>query len=116
MALLVWLACTSAKESAGAGTTGGASICDDAALVTYENFGQGFMTENCQACHASTAPDRYDAPEEVFFDTKADAWYWRDRILARSAGDDASMPPNGGVDEDDRTRLRWWLECSPEGS
>ena len=106
--------CTGEKESAAESAAD--DFCSDAQLVTWDSFGQGFMIENCQACHASTTPNRYNAPEEVFFDTKEDAWYWKDRILARSAGDDASMPPNGGVNEDDRTRLRWWLECAPEGS
>ena len=96
------------------GDTG--DFCDDVATVTYNNFGQGFMTENCQGCHASTAPNRYGAPEEVSFDAVEDCWTWVDRILARSTGDSPSMPPQGGVSDDDRIRLSWWLRCADFGT
>jgi uncharacterized membrane protein len=89
--------------------------CFEAPPVNYANFGEGFLTENCQGCHASTAPNRYDAPEGVSFDTVEEAWDWRGRILARVV-DDATMPPAGGVDEDVRQLLGWWLDCAPEGS
>mgnify|MGYP005743601673 CR=1 FL=1 len=91
-------------------------FCAGVPLVNYYNFGEGFMTENCQGCHASTAADRYDAPEHVTFDTVEQVWGWSERILSRSAGDDASMPPAGGVSEDDRTKLEWWLLCAEEGT
>jgi mono/diheme cytochrome c family protein len=93
-----------------------AGPCAGVPLVTYNSFGEGFMTENCQGCHASTAADRYGAPESVTFDTVEEVWTWRDRILARSAGEDATMPPAGGVSKDDRTKLEWWLLCAPEGT
>ena len=85
-------------------------------MVTYANFGRSFMTENCQGCHASTTADRYDAPETVIFDTVEDCWGFKERILARSTGDAPSMPPSGGVFEDDRTLLEVWLRCASEGT
>ena len=85
--------------------------CADAPVVTWNSFGEGFLRENCQSCHASTAPDRHDAPEETVFDTLEDALANADRILARATGDDPTMPPEGGVDEDDRARLEIWLTC-----
>ena len=91
-------------------------LCEDVPTVTYNRFGEGFMTENCQGCHASTTADRYGAPEEVTFDTVKEVWFWKDRILSRSVGDSISMPPAGGVSEDDRTKLEWWLTCAEEGS
>jgi len=93
-----------------------ADPCADVPTVTYNNFGQGFMTENCQGCHASTAPNRYGAPAEVIFDTVEDCWALVDRVLVRSTGDDATMPPQGGVSADDRTKLEWWLTCATSGT
>ncbi len=102
-------------EPAGGVDTGPVD-CEDTPTVTYNSFGEGFMTENCQGCHASTAADRYGAPEGVTFDTVKEVWFWKDRILSRSVGDDSSMPPAGGVSEDDRTKLEWWLVCAEEGA
>lgn len=91
-------------------------FCDGAPTVTYESFGRGFLTGNCQGCHASTAADRYDAPEEVTFDTVEQAWAWAEDILEVATGDEPAMPPQGGVAEDDRTRLEWWLRCADPGT
>lgn len=107
--------CSGLGDSAAAVDTE-AEFCDGAPLMTYENFGAGFVTENCQACHASTTVNHYGAPENVTFDTREQCWQWRDRILARAGVDDPTMPPNGGVTDDDRLRLRWWLICAPEGN
>lgn len=113
----------SAADSGGdSGETGadsgdsGDDFCDGAPTLAYSNFGEGFLRENCQGCHASTAPDRHGAPEEATFDTVEEAWVWADRILARSTGDSPTMPPRGGVPEDDRTRLEWWLRCGTPGT
>jgi uncharacterized membrane protein len=89
--------------------------CEDAQLVTYTNFGKSFFTHSCQGCHASTAPDRYGAPEEVQFDTLDWVWEQSAVILAVAAGDEPSMPPQGGVTDDERTKLKWWLQCGKEG-
>jgi uncharacterized membrane protein len=83
-------------------------------VVTWNNFGQGFLIENCQTCHASTSPNRHDAPEEITFDTEADVSRWKDAILDEATGDDPQMPPEGGVTEDDRYKLEVWLTCFVE--
>lgn len=90
--------------------------CKDAPLVTYNNFGQGFLSEHCQGCHASTAPDRNDAPEEITFDTADEAWEKAEDILLQATGEEPLMPPRGGVSEEDRLRLEVWLTCAPEGN
>lgn len=112
--MLFLLACSAGTESIAVDTA--AQFCDEAPLVTYENFGAGFVTENCQGCHASTTANHYGAPENVTFDDATSCWNWKDRILARAGAEDPTMPPNGGVTEEDRIRLRWWLLCAPEGS
>ncbi|MDP2312602.1 MAG: hypothetical protein Q8P41_06820 [Pseudomonadota bacterium] len=93
--------------------------CGGVPVLTWDTFGQGFLIENCQGCHASGAPERYGAPDDVTFDTVEDAWRWSGRILERvGAGsvDEVTMPPMGGVSADDRTRLRWWLACGAGGT
>lgn len=90
--------------------------CVDVPVVDWDNFGQGFLLEACQGCHATTTADRYGAPEDVSFDTVEQAWLHADEVLNVAATDDPSMPPRGGVEEDDRVRLRWWLECGAPGS
>lgn len=106
-ALVAWL---------GTGCAGGDSddepeLCQDAPVVTYVSFGQDFLRENCQSCHASTSAERNGAPTEVFFDTEEDALGWADRILDRAGADPPSMPPRGGLEADDQERLRIWLSC-----
>ena len=93
-----------------------ADFCADVPAVTWNNFGHGFILENCQGCHAFTSLNRYDAPEDVYFDTVEDAWTWSDRIVIRSTGADPTMPPNGGVHADERTKLEWWLLCAEYGT
>ncbi len=99
-----------------AGPTDSADPCADVPLVNYSTFGAGFITANCQGCHASTAPERFGAPESVVFDTVEQVWTWSSRILQLVPGDEERMPPAGGITEDDATRLRWWLECAEPGT
>ena len=97
--------------------TSGDGICQDIPPVNYTNFGSGFLTENCQGCHASTASYRYGAPDSVTFDSVEQAWAWRERILDLVVdGEEPAMPPAGGVDEDDLLRLQWWFDCAEEGT
>lgn len=91
-------------------------FCADAPTLAWANFGEGFMRESCQGCHASTAPDRHDAPEDVTFDTAEQCWAWAEEILETATGADPTMPPRGGVTDDDRTRLEWWLRCGVPGT
>ena len=91
--------------------------CEEAPVVNYANFGQGFITHYCQGCHASASTRRYGAPDNVTFDNLDEVWTWAGRILIRSSdAEEFDMPPAGGTGEDDRQKLRWWLECAPEGT
>lgn len=93
-----------------------AAECVGAPVVDWDNFGQAFLLHACQGCHASTTLDRYGAPEDVNFDTVDEVWAQADEILLMAAGDYPTMPPRGGVEADDRTRLVWWLECGVPGT
>lgn len=109
---MIWLllACSGTKESSV--DTG---LCATAPVETWANFGQGFVTENCQSCHASTQTVRQGAPETVSFDTAEQVWALSDRVLARAGAEPPDMPPQGGTTEEDRYRLRVWLTCGTSG-
>ena len=85
-------------------------------MVTWDNFGASFILHQCQGCHASTAVDRYGAPDTVTFDTKEEVWAQAAVVLAVAAGPSPTMPPRGGVSDDDRQRLSWWLTCAEPGT
>lgn len=80
--------------------------------LTYANFGKGFIDAYCQSCHGSQAEDRLGAPGEYIFDTVEQVQKHADRIFARSAADNDSMPP-GPEDPpaEERERLAEWLAC-----
>jgi len=107
---------TSATDDSGvldSETDGGTvadEFCTDAPVVTYENWGEGFMVERCQSCHASGSVERNGAPAEISFDTHDAIVAQTDRILARAL-DVGDMPPSGGVTEDDLYLLEVWLSC-----
>lgn len=87
------------------------SPCADAPTVTWETWGEGFVTESCQSCHASTSPDRNGAPEDVIFDTEQDVLDRATAVLSVATGESPTMPPEGGVSDDDRALLEIWLTC-----
>lgn len=90
-------------------------FCADKPVLTYENFGQGFLLQYCQTCHGSsvTGEDRHNAPESVHFDTEADVAAQLASVLNLATGPDPFMPPGGGVPDLDREKLEIWLRCYP---
>ena len=105
----------STQETAESADTA-VDACEGVPTVTYQSFGRGFLVENCDGCHASTTTDRHDAPENVTFDSVDEVWTWSNVILSVATGDAPTMPPRGGVSDDDRTRLTWWLTCAEWGT
>lgn len=109
------LACLALLSFAGACATPDledAECPPEGTTLTYDNFGQTFMGSWCQGCHAAAVLDRQGAPPAYVFDTHAQVQRWADRIYARSAGTNDSMPP-GPVDPPDaaRDQLEEWLAC-----
>jgi uncharacterized membrane protein len=92
--------------------------CQDAPLVTYNNFGKGFMTRECQVCPAQAVQGeiRLGAPKEFFYDTPERVWEDAELILLTSTGKDPIMPPSDGVFSEDRLRLEIWLRCGQNGA
>lgn len=79
--------------------------------LTYENFGKSFLDTHCQGCHGG-ARDRKGAPSGYSFSTRAEAHEFRDRIFARAAMSNTTMPP--GPDDPpraERDKLGEWLAC-----
>jgi cytochrome c5 len=111
---LVAMACSGSAavdKDTAIGASADTGLCADTPLVTWENFGDGFVRQNCQTCHSSTSTDRRGAPPNATFDSHDQTVALRDRILARATGDDPTMPPSGGVAPLDRTKLEIWLTC-----
>lgn len=80
--------------------------------LTYDNFGRGFLAANCQTCHGQPTEDRKGAPGGYDFGSAADARRFKDRIFARAAADNTTMPP--GPDDPpagEREKLAEWLAC-----
>lgn len=80
--------------------------------LTYDNFGAEFMNANCETCHGQADGDRKGAPDGYDFDTIDAIRARKDRIFARAAEDNTTMPP--GPDDPpqaDRDKLAEWLSC-----
>jgi len=107
LALLALAACSAANESLDqrACPAGGTPL-------TYQNFGAGFFAQWCESCHAASSTNRNGAPPDVTFDTQAQIVQWKDRIYARAADDNTSMPLGpDGPDGTTRHQLGDWLAC-----
>lgn len=101
----------SACDADGGAAPAAPAWCDEAPVTTWHNFGEGFLRESCQPCHASGAVDRHDAPGDVVFDTPEDVRRLRERVLSAATGFAPTMPPAGGVPGEARARLEVWLTC-----
>jgi uncharacterized membrane protein len=80
--------------------------------LTYDDFGRDWLNANCQVCHGQPSKDRNGAPPEVDFHSRDDVVKYKDRIFARAAANNTSMPP--GPDdppEKERYELADWLAC-----
>ena len=80
--------------------------------LTYDDFGREFMAKNCQTCHGQPSEDRKGAPESFDFGTLDAVRAHKDRIFARAAADNTTMPP--GPDDPprvERDQLAEWLAC-----
>ena len=111
--LAVLAACATAADdapgdSAPASTVDCATAPDD---VTWDAFAHGFMITYCTSCHSVNNTDnRYDAPEEVNFDTEKDVYDHAARVRVRVL-DDQTMPISGGVYPEDLHLLDVYLTC-----
>ena len=87
--------------------------CPPDSVLSYESFGAPFMATWCTTCHSSALPEaeRAGAPLGVDFDSLEAIRARADRVWARAAGHNNTMPPVAGPSEDDRLLLGEWLAC-----
>ena len=80
--------------------------------LTYESFGREFFSTNCNNCHNANDGSRAGAPYMYRFESVDDVRRFRERIFARAATTNTSMPP-GPEDPhpDEREALAEWLAC-----
>lgn len=94
------------------------SVCPPTSTLTWDNFGQSFMTRYCTDCHSSQlmGAARHGAPSFHDFDTASGVRAVRVHIDETTAGGPAainrSMPTDGDKPTDDeRRQLGEWLAC-----
>jgi hypothetical protein len=80
--------------------------------LTYENFGRLFMAEYCNVCHSAPDGQRNGAPDDFVFATHAEVIAHKDRIFARAADTNNSMPVGPDkIPPGLRVDLANWLAC-----
>lgn len=92
--------------------------CPEESALTYEDFGAPFVITWCNGCHSSGMPpeERAKAPASVNFDTLDDVRFHADRMWARAADHNTTMPPVAGPDDIEREMLGEWLACGAPAS
>jgi uncharacterized membrane protein len=80
--------------------------------LTYASFGASFLGQNCQTCHGQPTDERNGAPPNFDFGTIEDVRKHKDRIFARAAANNTSMPPGpNDPPAEERAKLAEWLAC-----
>ncbi|HET7539097.1 MAG TPA: c-type cytochrome [Polyangiaceae bacterium] len=112
LALVLLAAAALAACGSGPGDSTG-STCPTNSTLTYANFGQAFIQNNCLACHTANGPE---SPKlDTLAQVRANSG---DIDRAAAAGPNAVntfMPDGRSVDEAERRKLGEWLACgAPE--
>ncbi len=110
----LWLSCmaTSCDDHVvGSGVPLTAS-CLRSPPLDYDNFGDGMIGRQCRPCHSALVREaqRGGAPLGIDLDSELDVFTWADRIQVRSV-ELKTMPPAGGMLEEERDLLQEWLRC-----
>jgi hypothetical protein len=87
--------------------------CPEDSDLTWENFGGPFVLTYCAGCHHSELPAdvRQNAPYAINLESVELVRTNADRMWARAADQNATMPPAGAAADDERTLLGEWLAC-----
>lgn len=109
-----------ADRDTGSDDTGGAATaivgrpCPEDSALTWSNFGEATMLTHCVGCHSEHLAEgtpRGQAPLGVDFNSHARTQAWLERIHARSADQNRTMPPADTMSERTREQLGDWLAC-----
>jgi uncharacterized membrane protein len=116
---LALLGCGGGAGEAEAAGTG--SVCPPGSTLTYENFGQSFMTSYCTDCHATKlrGVKRHGAPSDHDLDTidgvrQTEAGHIDENAAAGPERVNVAMPPSDYArqpTEAERRQLGEWLAC-----
>lgn len=94
------------------------TACPPSSTLTWENFGEEFMTSYCTRCHSSklACGERNDAPLDHDFDSREGVLHVANHVdRYAAAGTDAvnELMPKNGVkpSEEERRKLGEWLAC-----
>jgi len=88
--------------------------CDREPALTYENWGQAYLSTYCTGCHSALVEGepRKGATVGVDFNTYGDVLAHVERIEARGTGAAPTMPPSGGPSAQEVALLDEWLTCA----
>ena len=93
-------ACTGGSTSTGIDTS--TLSCPPDSTLTYENFGQTVIADNCLSCHAGKNGPRLDSIAQIRANTNA---------IMGAAVETTSMPDNSDMVLEERQLLGEWLAC-----
>lgn len=110
--------CCSHEESAALGPPTEA-VCPPNSTLTYDNFGETFMTNYCTRCHASTLTGtaRQGAPAFHDFDTLEGVMQVADHIDEAAGAGPAAVNEFMPIDDgpkptlEEREQLAEWIAC-----
>ncbi|MEZ4450905.1 MAG: cytochrome c [Nannocystaceae bacterium] len=112
---LAGLACEDEDEDPGPPT---GSTCPSDSTLTWDNFGEAFMTQYCTRCHSSSlhGADRQGAPSDHNFNTvelvREEIEHTDESAAAGPDATNTSMPIGAPTPTDEeRRQLGEWLAC-----
>lgn len=92
---------TAACGATSTGLTSADVTCGSDSSLTYANFGESFISDNCLSCHNTQRP---------VLTTQAAVASNANAILQEAVYTD-SMPDGGSLTTDERQLLGEWLSC-----
>lgn len=108
---LLWLGLAGVLSIACGENLGDAtgSTCPEGSTLTYANFGQAFVQNNCSSCHGASGPESPALTTLEQVQSNID-----DIDRAAAAGPNATntfMPEGMSVATEERRKLGEWLAC-----